>query len=305
MTARPWYKRNPADFIGGTMGLSLEEKGAYSLCLDLIYMHDGPIPDDARWLAGVCNVSVRRWSAIRAGLIAAGKITVAEGRISNSRAIFELEISAKTSRNLAENGARGGNKKAENAAGTSKNNDIPLAESKQAKPLDKIREEKKEDYATAHASPPDPQALLATLFADAGDALDPTAPATMASTELRKWLAAGCDFEADIRPAIRATAARLRAEGRSPVRSWRFFEGAVADAKAARLRPMPEGRSATGPPVYAGKRLAVVDFLERLENGTKQGNSGIDQPDDARLAPDEIAGAAGVPSYARRLRQGG
>lgn len=35
MAKRPWYKRYPSDFIAGTIGLSLEEKGAYSVCLDL------------------------------------------------------------------------------------------------------------------------------------------------------------------------------------------------------------------------------------------------------------------------------
>jgi uncharacterized protein YdaU (DUF1376 family) len=61
--AERWYKRCGADFIHGTMMLSLEEKGAYSLCLDLIYDRGGPIPDDARWLSGVCGVSLRKWGS--------------------------------------------------------------------------------------------------------------------------------------------------------------------------------------------------------------------------------------------------
>lgn len=81
MSGRAWYKRCGADFIEGTMGLSLEEKGAYSLVLDLIYSHGGPIADDPRWLAGVCNVSTRKWATIQKTLISAGKITVKDGRI--------------------------------------------------------------------------------------------------------------------------------------------------------------------------------------------------------------------------------
>jgi len=81
MSAR-WYKRCGADFIHGTMSLSLEEKGAYSLCLDLIYDRGGPIPDDARWLSGVCGVSIRKWNALRERLIEAGKIYVALGLLS-------------------------------------------------------------------------------------------------------------------------------------------------------------------------------------------------------------------------------
>ncbi len=81
MTAR-WYKRCGADFIHGTMMLTLEEKGAYSLCLDLIYDRGGPIPDDARWLSGVCGVSIRKWNAIRERLLELGKLSVADGLLS-------------------------------------------------------------------------------------------------------------------------------------------------------------------------------------------------------------------------------
>src|SRR3546814_8063377 len=86
MSARPWYKRYGADFVHGSLGLSLEEKGAYSLCLDLIYDRGGPIPDDDRWLAGVCGVSIRKWKAVRARLIEAGKIIERDGRLSNHSA---------------------------------------------------------------------------------------------------------------------------------------------------------------------------------------------------------------------------
>lgn len=83
MSAHPWYRRYGSDFIAGTMGLTLEEKGAYSLVLDLIYDRGGPIPDDPRYIAGVCGCSIRKWNAIRERLIEAGKITLAEGRITS------------------------------------------------------------------------------------------------------------------------------------------------------------------------------------------------------------------------------
>ena len=65
MSERPWYRRYGSDFIAGTLGLSLEEKGAYSIVLDLIYDRRRPIPDDARYIAGVCGCSVRKWTAIK------------------------------------------------------------------------------------------------------------------------------------------------------------------------------------------------------------------------------------------------
>lgn len=135
MSARPWYRRYGSDFIAGTLGLTLEEKGAYSLILDLIYDHGGPIADDPRYIAGVCGCSVRKWNAIRATLVKAGKIEVGDGTISNSRAIFELENDAKTARKLAENGRTGGNKRAENEAARKENNDLAEAGLKHRAPV--------------------------------------------------------------------------------------------------------------------------------------------------------------------------
>ncbi|MFG1479167.1 YdaU family protein [Xanthobacter sp. V4C-4] len=114
MSGHPWYKRYGADFVHGCLGLSLEEKGAYSLCLDLIYDHGGPIPDDGRWLSGVCGVSLRKWSALRGRLIEAGKLVAADGRLTNRRAEREIENAAKAARKHAENGAQGGRKRADN-----------------------------------------------------------------------------------------------------------------------------------------------------------------------------------------------
>lgn len=116
MSRRPWYKRYGGDFVLGTMSLSLEEKGAYSIILDLIYDQGQPIHDDARWLAGVCGVSVRKWNAIRERLIEAGKITVVDGRITNKRASKMLQEANAEAEKHAENGAKGGRKQAENAA---------------------------------------------------------------------------------------------------------------------------------------------------------------------------------------------
>lgn len=136
-----WYKRCGADFIHGTMNLTLEEKGAYSLCLDLIYDRGGPIPDDTRWLAGVCGVSLRKWATLRARLITLGKLTCDGGLISNSRADFEILSADLSSRERAESGSKGGRKRAENDAASNKTKDLGQAE---LKPKEKIREDKKE-----------------------------------------------------------------------------------------------------------------------------------------------------------------
>lgn len=119
---RPWYRRFPDNFIAGTVGLTLEEKGAYSLVLDLMYVRGGPVPDEPRYIAGVCNCSVRKWNAIRLRLLTLGKIHVVDGYLTNDRVEKEIENSLKDAQERAENGAKGGNKTAENRTNTNKNN---------------------------------------------------------------------------------------------------------------------------------------------------------------------------------------
>lgn len=137
MTARPWYRRFPDNFIAGTVGLTLEEKGAYSLVLDLMYVRGGPVPDEPRYIAGVCNCSVRKWNAIREKLIESGKLRVIDGCLTNERAENEIEKAAKEAREFAENGAKGGNKTAENRTTANKNNGMGSARLKhtRASPL--------------------------------------------------------------------------------------------------------------------------------------------------------------------------
>ena len=87
----PYYKRFPRDFLEGTIGLSFEAKGAYAIVLDLIYMRDGRLPDDARYIAGQLGCSVRKWKSLLSDLVAAGKLQVRDGIISNFRADYLLE----------------------------------------------------------------------------------------------------------------------------------------------------------------------------------------------------------------------
>jgi uncharacterized protein YdaU (DUF1376 family) len=126
----PWYRRFPDNFIAGTVGLSLEEKGAYSLLLDLMYVRSGPVPDEPRYIAGVCNCSVRKWNAIRQRLLDLGKITIVDGYLTNHRAEEEIEIARKISREAAENGAKGGIKSGEIRAAVKRNNRLAEAAGK-------------------------------------------------------------------------------------------------------------------------------------------------------------------------------
>jgi uncharacterized protein YdaU (DUF1376 family) len=127
MMAQPWYRRFPDNFLGGTNGMTLEEKGAYSVVIDMIYQRGGPIADEPRYIAGICNCSVRKWNAIRQRLISLGKLEASDGHLMNARAEIELEKAAKAAREHAENGAKGGDKSAEMKAEANKNNALGQA----------------------------------------------------------------------------------------------------------------------------------------------------------------------------------
>lgn len=85
--------------------------------------------------------------------------------------------------------------------------------------------------------------LKAKLMEAGGEAIGISAGLEVLAVP-RRWLNAGCDLTDDILPAIRARAAKMPPRS---INSWNYFEQAVADARAARCAPMPEGRAPTAP----------------------------------------------------------
>ena len=131
MNGLPYYKRYPRDFIEGTVGLPFEVKVTYSFILDLIYMHGGYLPDDPRYISGHLGVSVRKWNSLRQALIDVGKIQVADGCLSNYRAVSVLESLVKLSCKMREN-----------RLGWRKNKDLQEQKIKQSEPDKKERDTK-------------------------------------------------------------------------------------------------------------------------------------------------------------------
>jgi len=85
-----WYKRDPRAALIGMMGLTLEECGAYNKILDLIYIQDGAVADDADYLCRTLNCDLRTWKRIKARLLELGKVYVHAGCLRNERADEEI-----------------------------------------------------------------------------------------------------------------------------------------------------------------------------------------------------------------------
>jgi len=124
LSKRPWYKRYPSDFISGTLQLSCEEKGAYSVVLDLIYDRGGPVPDDPQWIARVCNLSTRRWNQIRRRLLELGKLSAGDGHLTNSRAERQLKVEEKEHESLSSSGKKGAEKTNQRRGQSGENNSL-------------------------------------------------------------------------------------------------------------------------------------------------------------------------------------
>ena len=90
MSAIKWYKRDPNAALGGLMGLTLEERGAYCTVLDLIYSHDGNLIDDDKFICGWLQCDPRVWKRIKARLLDLAKIELKGGLVTNFRATSEI-----------------------------------------------------------------------------------------------------------------------------------------------------------------------------------------------------------------------
>lgn len=87
-----WYKRKPSVALSGMRGLSPEEKGVYTVIIDLCYEHRGPLADDDVQMARNCDCSLRKYRGIKAALLAKDRIQVDReaGTIFDERAVREL-----------------------------------------------------------------------------------------------------------------------------------------------------------------------------------------------------------------------
>lgn len=117
--------------------------------------------------------------------------------------------------------------------------------------------------AEARPSKMDVHQLASVLHDAGGQALNLTRPALHVMEVPRNWISAGCDLEKDIVPVI---SAMCRGKAPNSVGSWKFFEGAIFDAKSARESPMPENRVAQ--PRMASPKKPSSDYSW---NGTYTG----------------------------------
>ncbi len=94
MTKRffPYFKFYPSDWLVGTRGMTLEERGAYIDMICMQMMEQGNVRDDERLIAHQMHVSTRKWRSVRGKLIEHGKISIQDGFVVQERCLKELDL---------------------------------------------------------------------------------------------------------------------------------------------------------------------------------------------------------------------
>lgn len=255
MSKRPWYKRFPADFIAGTMRLSLEEKGAYSIVLDLIYETGGPIEDDSQWIARIAGCSTKRWNIIRSRLIILGKLHALDGKLSNQRAEIQMKTEGKEHGNLSENGAKGGQKTAQNRAQPNENKGLsengPPEPEQQSQKLRSSEAQNAEAKGSANEGGTARAVVIGQKVTDLmGVTNDPRWLGNW--SQVQGWIAEGFDADMDILPTVATTVEKLRRVGRSMPKTLNYFTPIIRENHRIR-----QG-SGVSPVANAGREFVEV-----------------------------------------------
>lgn len=259
-----FYKHDIPAWMDGTEALSDGTYRAYHVICQLIYLNEGPIMLNERGIAGRCNQSMKTFRKHLDELLALGKLSMVDGRISNARAVVELEAVQKNRENAGKGGKISGNLRKtsgnpEKNSGNSgissgnaerdpdkllKNNEAGEAALKTNRSLkEKTREEKsradtREDPVPSGRKPLlDDRTLEAVLREAAGLENDP-APNLHVVGPIHALIGEGYDLDKHIVPVLKA----LKAKGKRWT-NWKYPVAAIREQNAA-----PSAPAGTAPP---------------------------------------------------------
>jgi uncharacterized protein YdaU (DUF1376 family) len=150
-----FFKHDIPAWMDGTEALDDGPYRAYHVICQLIYQCEGPVTLNEHGIAGRCKQSIRSFRANLKVLLDLGKLTLSDGRLTNSRAEKELEKICENRVNASEGGKKSGEVR-KSAAKPLKNNntgEAPLQEDRSLKTrLEETREENKDAAGAALAS---------------------------------------------------------------------------------------------------------------------------------------------------------
>ena len=266
MSTPPFVRFYANDWFTGCAGLKADERGVYiSMCV-YVWTTGKRVPLDDAEASRMMNLNFKSYQRIRDRLMVIGKVTRHENGYGNERAEHELaaaaEASAAKGRTVAtpdrgdEGRASEADKPRTEAPQNAKANGPVLTDHTIDHTIDHridgmIEGQKSETNQLPSIEPvtikidavvdDGARAKLASSMKRITDAAKPilrdggmSSGLMGSSSEIAKWLDAGCDIDADILPAIKAAVAKG-----AVVSSWKFFSQTIVDAKASREAPLP------------------------------------------------------------------
>lgn len=267
---RPWFKFYPSDWLNGTRGLSLEERGAYMTLLALMYDQQGAIPDDERWMCGALDCDVRVWRRLRDKLCRYGKITPnTDGFLVNRRVLEEVRSAELVAEVRRKSGRSGGQQSGISRAMSLKTKDPPEANASIGLPYARALSES-EVLSSGSKEPSDSGAQL-TLIASKQDEVREAVEAWNETAQRQGWTSL-----AKLTPSRRQTiAARLREHG---LDTWRAM---LRRASSLAWINDPSKRSAQ----HANWK-PHIDWFAKASTFLKlvEGAYGANEPDAAEIA---------------------
>jgi uncharacterized protein YdaU (DUF1376 family) len=260
-----------SDFLGDTQDLTCEQVGAYMLLLCTMWNKGGYLPEDEAKLARVTRLAASKWKTIRTDVMAF--LTLTDLGWTHPKLLRALEKVEGKSLARAEAGSKGGHAKA------LKDKELALANAKilpQQNPaiFQNQNQSQKETPSPMGANPlpPEPRPgvgegdarserqlfakrIAAAIGVNALGDLQPSLCGPLVA-EVESWMAQGCDWMADIVPAL-----ATKASGSLPSTPgyWRKIAMGNRD------------RRLTGPVVAKGalpaapKPLHAMDRRKRLD----------------------------------------
>lgn len=265
--ARPdtWMPFYIGDYLADTMHLTRDQHGAYLLLIMAYWRNSGALLDDDTALAAVTRCGPAEWRKLRR--VMEPFFQIEGGRWHHKRIDKELQNAAESySKRKARSDAANAAKEAARATNKDTDKDTDKVALLETQPQPQSSYE--ERAAPAGARPRDP---AERIYAEIGHGCE----AVILNTgRVGTWLRDGFDLDLDILPAIRkALKSKRKTEPEFVPRGLDYFDGAIADARATRLKPMPEG-AANGSgnrsnPAAASARATAIAGIAAASRGPR------------------------------------
>lgn len=143
-----FYKMRPGRWNTGTDDLTLEQEAAYLRVVNAIHLHDHPVRNNMRVLAGLWRCNERKAKRLLNELVEAGKLQIEGEWVVNELAMDDVSIRRQLSVERASAGRRGGIESGKTRRKSLKNNDTD-----EASALTRIEENRIEEKNTKKEVP--------------------------------------------------------------------------------------------------------------------------------------------------------